>query len=153
MSQPVTRGASRVLRPKRVCAPAAFFHQCRASSIKTSQTSQAKHDPLTTFRAVSSSRLRSNDRSSRVPVMSLNAKTYVAPSRSFSTCTPFYATVVAQNPRQDEEGQDMTIEISPRAAKVCTSHSLQLHAERRGAAMRLFCSMVDGTHYGTQHSL
>ena len=39
--------------------------------------------------------------------------------QTFSTAYRSYDTVVTQNPRVDEDGKDMTIKISPRAAKVC----------------------------------
>ena len=142
MSQPVIRGASRVYRSKLVCAPASFFQQCRARSTEASQRS---HGSLTIIRAASQSRPKGNELSSRVHTESLNAQAYAATSRSFSTSTHFYATVVAQNPRQDEEGQDMIIEISPRAAKVCTSHFLQFGAERGGAVMKV-CRIAGGAH-------
>lgn len=40
-------------------------------------------------------------------------------SRQFSNTTAVRATVVLQNPRVDDDGADMSIEISERAAKVC----------------------------------
>src|SRR5271165_1402625 len=41
-----------------------------------------------------------------------------APSRAFSTTSALKETVAIFNPRKDENGQDMNVEITPRASNV-----------------------------------
>jgi hypothetical protein len=97
------RLASVPLKSVRCHTPAAFFQQCRA---KPTSAAPLAHSTIVTRRpnsqpSVNESRL---------------LQTYG--SRLFSTSLSWRATVVKQNPRADDDGNDMTIEISETAAKV-----------------------------------
>ncbi|KIV84815.1 hypothetical protein, variant [Exophiala sideris] len=98
MSHNSLRLAFYVARPlRRPQDPTSFLRACRSIS--------------------NSSPLRAVPRPTTLP-----AKTNLAPaplpkSRQFSCTTARRAAVVAQNPRVDDDGHDMTIEITERAAK------------------------------------
>ena len=94
----------------------AFFQQCR-SSAKQCQRSSVTSPPR--YQNASYS-VFSTSRSSRIQRGSVPASqaTSSLQAQPFSSTPTRRATVVKLNPRQDEDGKDMTIEISPRAAKV-----------------------------------
>lgn len=78
-------------RPQRSCDPSTFFRSCR----------------LQPMRPISAPRYKGSDRS-QLCTTSL---------RPFSSTAAPRATIVKQNPRQDDEGNEMQIVISERAAK------------------------------------
>jgi hypothetical protein len=103
MSQPAMRLVFLPLKPARHHTPAAFFQQCRAKSTST--------PPLARSTAVTR---RSHPQLFPHEHLALQSRN----SRPFSTNLSCRATVVKQNPRADDDGKDMTIEISETAAKV-----------------------------------
>ena len=52
---------------------------------------------------------------------------YPLPRRMFSVSSATKATVITGNPRKDEDGKEMLIDITARAAKVSLFHSLRPH--------------------------
>ncbi|EXJ58069.1 hypothetical protein A1O7_05493 [Cladophialophora yegresii CBS 114405] len=91
-------GASRPLRRSRDATT--YLHLCRACRAGLSTSTIQRH----------------NLGSSRRPLLD-SLSTRVASRRHFSSTSITRATVVLQNPRTDDEGNDMTITISERAAK------------------------------------
>ena len=95
MAQPILRLAFQAARPlTRTRDPATFFSSCRG---------------LATI---------SHTRTSILPPSSTQASLLSSQHREISSTASRRATVVRKNPRADEDGKDMTIEISDRAAKV-----------------------------------
>ena len=103
MSQPSTRLVFLPLKPTRHHTSAVFFQQCRAKSTST--------PPLARSTAVTR---RSHPQLFSHEHLPLESRS----SRPFSTTLSWRATVVKQNPRADDDGKDMTIEISETAANV-----------------------------------
>jgi len=99
MSQTSLRVFIAPLKSSRHHTPATFFRQCRAQSISTPPPSNSIITPTSR------------------PQLLLQKFRPTRNNRPFSTTTPFRATVVKQNPRADDDGNDMTIEISEKAAK------------------------------------
>lgn len=102
MAQPTLRLVDMSLRVARMQTPAAFFQQCRAKS-STGRTFAS--------RAVTSHSIGQEPSRTFPDPRNLRART-------FSSGSPARATVVKQNPRADDDGNDMTIEISEKAARV-----------------------------------
>jgi hypothetical protein len=124
MSQPLARSAGLFARSSTRATPSAFLHQCRKSA-----TQKLRIEPcmsLSQTSAQSSQTSRSHHTTVSRPIPSTSGAPH-AHARPLSNTSRSYATVVTQNPRVDDDGKHMTIEISPRAAKVGLS-SLNFHA-------------------------
>jgi hypothetical protein len=105
MSQPLATYAARLTRFSARLTPSTPLLQCRKSVTQIEQcTSLLKY------------LIRSTTVSRPISATSSSMHTH---RQTSSTAYASYNTVVTQNPRVDEDGKDMTIEISPRAAKVC----------------------------------
>lgn len=96
MSQSTLRLAFSAARPMRQQDPRLYIQACRSIS------NSARIQPLLQH---------------RLPIRPSTPVSPV-PRREFSRTSPARATVVAKNPRVDDDGKEMTIEISERAAKV-----------------------------------
>ncbi|KIW66331.1 hypothetical protein PV04_05667 [Phialophora macrospora] len=91
-------GAARPLRRPR--NPTTYLHICRACRARLSTNRTQRHNLL------------SSNRPFPEPLsMRMTSR------RHFSSTSTTWATVILQNPRRDEDGNDMTITISERAAK------------------------------------
>ncbi|KAI1618613.1 hypothetical protein EDD37DRAFT_647405 [Exophiala viscosa] len=98
MSHAPLRLAFSVARPlRRPQDPTLFLRACRSIS--------------------NSSPLRAVPHSTTVPAKANTSRPALSTPRHFSSTTTRRAVVVAQNPRTDDDGHDMTIEITERAAK------------------------------------
>lgn len=119
MSKPFALGVRRFIHQ----SPAEFLRQCRTDASKTlggppTATSSPKR---TYFRAVWQGSQRC-----LVGFPSSNSPAVLRPNRqarSFSNSAPLRTTTILQNPRVDDDGNEMTIEISDRAAKVRNSQT------------------------------
>lgn len=111
MSWPGGASARRVL----LRSPAAFLRQCRADRLSQRSSSVSAAAPLRIQQCLERP-------SASNPCSSFG---YSCPVRLFSSALPSRATTVLQNPRVDDDGAEMMIEISDRAAKV-GYHSLEL---------------------------
>lgn len=116
MSHPFTPMARRLLCQ----SPAAFFRHCRSNACQSSvRCSSAVAAPQRTYHSARQfPRLQRLEKSSFPYLFVISRPNGWA--RPFTTATPTCATTVLQNPRLDEHGNEMTIEISDRAAKVRT---------------------------------
>ena len=114
MSLPFAFNARRFLRQ----SPATFLRQCRTNTGKTfAVCAFATASPQTTHPTIP------RDRNTRYPGRPLlpHSPALLRPdgrARPFSKSAPSHATTVLQNPRVGDDGNEMTIEISDRAAKV-----------------------------------
>jgi hypothetical protein len=118
MAQQYGSSARRALRQ----SPAAFLRQCRAEARKPLRLHfVASAIPQKT--CYSATRAHNAHHLGR---SSLPRSPSVFPPdgqvRSFSSSAASCGTTVLQNPRTDEDGNEMIIEISDRAARVCDSH-------------------------------
>ncbi|KAJ9641241.1 [4Fe-4S] proteins maturation [Knufia peltigerae] len=95
MSQATLRLAFSAARPMRQQDPRLYIQACRSIS------NSARIQPFLQHRR---------------PIRPSNPVSPV-PKRKFSSTSAVQATVVAKNPRVDDDGKEMTIEISERAAK------------------------------------
>ena len=102
MSQPSMRIVFASLKSSRLHTPETFFRQCRA---KCSSTPQHVHYTTRAHRSKPPQR--------HYNITSVQHDT----TRLFSTISSWRSTVVKLNPRADDDGNDMTIEISDKAAK------------------------------------
>ena len=108
MSQSSLYIAFRAARPRSQVSPSLFFERARA----TRRPSSTLHRPpatTTTYPLPASQLSRKN---------ALSSSTAAPKPRSFSTTAGARATVTRHNPRKDDDGNEMTIEISERAAEV-----------------------------------
>jgi hypothetical protein len=117
MSHMFTANVKRAFR----YSPAAFLRQCRADACAGSH----RH-PATTVSPQRAYASAGRDRS--LVCAERTSSSFVKPSRNsharhFSASASTCATTVLQNPRVDEDGIEMTIEISDRAAKVPNSQA------------------------------
>src|SRR5271156_1664651 len=117
MSQPALRSSFALARPAQLLAPSTFARRCRADyhGVSRHATLLPSRGPITTGRGD----VR-RDGNSLLPALPVKRSIGARESRHFSGTAPICATVVRQNPRVDEDGKDMTIETSSRAAKVGT---------------------------------
>lgn len=114
MSQPFGSSVRRVLRQ----SPAEFQLRCRADAHRT-----LGHSGRAFASAKKHSHKKPQDRITQRLPTGLYSRLPVASRvggevRPFSTSGCARATTVLQNPRLDDDGKEMTIEISERAAKV-----------------------------------
>ena len=115
MSQPLARSAGRLAPTSSRSTSSAFLQQRRKWATEDLLIGQRTSLSRPLVRTSQTTRRRN----AGLPRSTLaNSAPQHAHARSFSTTHPSYATVVTQNPRVDEDGKDMTIEISSRAAKV-----------------------------------
>jgi hypothetical protein len=117
MAQQFASSARRALRQ----SPAAFLRQCRAEARKAlgAHFVASAVPQKTCYSATGAHNAHHLGRSS-LP----HSPSVFRPDgqvRSFSSSAASCGTTVLQNPRIDEDGNEMTIEISDRAAKVCDS--------------------------------
>lgn len=57
-------------------------------------------------------------------------------TRTFASSAARRATIVVVNPKQDDDGNDMTVEITPRASNVRAIHSLTFVYSNNSAAFK-----------------
>jgi hypothetical protein len=117
MSQPLATSATRCARSSTRWTASAFLRQCRKRATEDPRLNQCTSHPPHLIR--SSRTTRNHYTPVSRPFLAFPGPQR-ARARPFSTTQPSCATVVAHNPRVDEDGKNMTIEISPRAAKVCS---------------------------------
>jgi hypothetical protein len=115
MAQPTLplRLAIRTSRPNHHHEARSYFHACRTSSLRPQPRVQPQPQP------------QPQQSTTTRPPSSLN---HTLPTRrlfSNTNTTAAPVTIVRQNPRVDDDGHDMTIEISERAAKVRKARSVQ----------------------------
>src|SRR5208282_5004550 len=116
MSQPLARCAGRLARSSARWTPSASLLQCRKSVTQDPQIEQCTSLSGYPIRSTETSRSHHTAVSRPISASSGSMHTH---RQTFSTAYHSYDTVVTQNLRVGEDGKDMTIEISPRAAKVC----------------------------------
>ena len=108
MSQSSLYIAFRAARPRSQVSPSLFFERARATR-RPASTLHRRPATTTTHPLPASQLCRKT---------ALSSSTAAPKPRSFSTTAGARATVTRHNPRKDDDGNEMTIEISERAAEV-----------------------------------
>jgi len=117
MSTPVSVTARCLIHPSRPSLAAAFLQHCQRMLPTATRTSSAIE---TTCNFLLTAESRSYSTKKRTQSKLPAPRGSIPRSRPFSTTSPDRATAVLQNPRTDDDGHAMTIDISSRAATVRT---------------------------------
>ncbi|KAF7509185.1 hypothetical protein GJ744_008245 [Endocarpon pusillum] len=136
-------------------SPAIFFRHCRSKGCQSSvRCSSAVAAPQRTYHSarqlLSLQRVEKSSFPYLFGIAQPNGR-----ARPFTTATPTCATTVLQNPRLDEHGNEMTIEISDRAAKrlqqITSSPSASMSGQNPPQHNHLRVSVTSGGCHGFQY--